>query len=204
MRRKRRKADRRWRRIMWFMEVSVISRSLCIDAELISLIGSLPYASITFVMYADGWRLLRYRNMCRYNSGVRNSFHWRDGNVELSCSVLLPPWTIEVIPVLLEVSTLYSFRHAFPKQFLSRVEYALLPMFSSHHQFALSRPDVTFFCDIDYDPFLIMQDQNKLYGFTISLYEYEATIPTLWDTVKGLSVNSQFLPSVCNIIPQNS
>jgi len=45
-------------------------------------------------------------------------------------------------------------------------------------------PDVTFFCDIDYDPFLIMQDQNKLYGFTISLYEYEATIRTLWDTVK--------------------
>lgn len=25
-------------------------------------------------------------------------------------------------------------------------------------------PDVTFFCDLDYDPFLIMQDQNKVYG----------------------------------------
>jgi len=35
-----------------------------------------------------------------------------------------------------------------------------------------------------------MQDQNKLYGFTISLYEFEATIPTLWDAVKGLSVYS--------------
>ncbi|KAG6866926.1 hypothetical protein C0991_003842 [Blastosporella zonata] len=34
-------------------------------------------------------------------------------------------------------------------------------------------PDVKFFCDLDYDPFLIMQDQNKLYGFTVSLYEYE-------------------------------
>jgi len=45
-------------------------------------------------------------------------------------------------------------------------------------------PDVKFFCDIDYDPFLVMQDQNKVYGFTISLYEYETTIPTLWDTVK--------------------
>jgi alpha 1,2-mannosyltransferase len=51
----------------------------------------------------------------------------------------------------------------------------------------MTRPDVTFFCDIDYDPFLIMQDQNKLYGFTISLYEYEATIPTLWAAVKGPS-----------------
>lgn len=45
-------------------------------------------------------------------------------------------------------------------------------------------PDVKFFCDLDYDPFLIMQDQNKMYGFTVSLYEYEATIPTLWKTVK--------------------
>ncbi|KAJ2931372.1 hypothetical protein H1R20_g5751, partial [Candolleomyces eurysporus] len=45
-------------------------------------------------------------------------------------------------------------------------------------------PDIKFFCDIDYDPFLVMQDQNKVYGFTISLYEYEATIPTLWKTVK--------------------
>lgn len=45
-------------------------------------------------------------------------------------------------------------------------------------------PDVTFFCDLHSDPFLVMQDQNKVYGFTVSLYEYQATIPTLWDTVK--------------------
>ncbi|KAJ8078793.1 hypothetical protein PM082_013076 [Marasmius tenuissimus] len=30
-------------------------------------------------------------------------------------------------------------------------------------------PDVKFFCDLDYDPFLIMEDQKKVYGFTISL-----------------------------------
>jgi len=29
-----------------------------------------------------------------------------------------------------------------------------------------------------------MQDNNKVYGFTLSLYEYADTIPTLWDTVK--------------------
>ncbi|KAJ3507873.1 hypothetical protein NLJ89_g6058 [Agrocybe chaxingu] len=45
-------------------------------------------------------------------------------------------------------------------------------------------PDVKFFCDLNYDPFLIMQDQNKMYGFTISLYEYEATIPTLWKATR--------------------
>lgn len=26
------------------------------------------------------------------------------------------------------------------------------------------RPDVRFFCDLNFDPFLIMQDQNKVYG----------------------------------------
>lgn len=53
-----------------------------------------------------------------------------------------------------------------------------------YHILTRHRPDVKFFCDLDYDPFLIMQDQGKVYGFTVSLYEYEATIPTLWATVK--------------------
>ncbi|KIL69762.1 glycosyltransferase family 15 protein [Amanita muscaria Koide BX008] len=45
-------------------------------------------------------------------------------------------------------------------------------------------PSVTFFCDLDYDPFLYMQDFKKVYGFTLSLYEYIETIPTLWDAVR--------------------
>ena len=28
------------------------------------------------------------------------------------------------------------------------------------------RPDVKFFCDLDYDPFLIMEDQQKVYGMS--------------------------------------
>ena len=30
-----------------------------------------------------------------------------------------------------------------------------------------------------------MQAQGKVYGFTISLFEYIETIPSLWDSVKG-------------------
>ncbi|KAJ6630816.1 glycosyltransferase family 15 protein [Mycena sp. CBHHK59/15] len=45
-------------------------------------------------------------------------------------------------------------------------------------------PDVKFFCDIDYDPFVYMQEHDKIYSFTISLLEWEPTIPTLWDSVK--------------------
>ncbi|KAG6900885.1 hypothetical protein C0993_010003 [Termitomyces sp. T159_Od127] len=57
-------------------------------------------------------------------------------------------------------------------------------------------PDVKFFCDLDYDPFLLMQDQNKVYGFTVSLYEYEATIPTLWDATKEFTnKNADLIPT---------
>lgn len=56
-------------------------------------------------------------------------------------------------------------------------------------------PDVTFFCDLHYDPFKVMQDGNKVYGFTISLYEYPKTIPTLWDAVKDfIHNNSDLIP----------
>jgi len=45
-------------------------------------------------------------------------------------------------------------------------------------------PDVKYFCDVGYDPFIFMEQNDKIYGFTISLIEWEPTIPTLWSTVK--------------------
>ncbi|KAG2349858.1 glycosyl transferase [Suillus weaverae] len=45
-------------------------------------------------------------------------------------------------------------------------------------------PDVRYYCDLDYDPFLFMEDRDKVYGFTISMPEWEPTIPSLWSTVK--------------------
>lgn len=44
-------------------------------------------------------------------------------------------------------------------------------------------PDVKYFCDFHYDPFKVMRENNKKYGFVIALHEYEETIPTLYDTV---------------------
>ncbi|KAJ3500837.1 hypothetical protein NMY22_g19126 [Coprinellus aureogranulatus] len=46
-------------------------------------------------------------------------------------------------------------------------------------------PDVHFHCDVTRDPFVFMEEEGKVYGFTITMYEYEATIPTLWGHVKG-------------------
>jgi alpha 1,2-mannosyltransferase len=45
-------------------------------------------------------------------------------------------------------------------------------------------PDVNYLCDIDFDPFTYMRTNNKVYSFTITMHEYMATIPTLWNTVK--------------------
>jgi alpha 1,2-mannosyltransferase len=44
-------------------------------------------------------------------------------------------------------------------------------------------PGIELFCNIEFDPFRLMKDQKKKYGFVISLYEFDETIPTLWDSV---------------------
>jgi mannosyltransferase len=55
-------------------------------------------------------------------------------------------------------------------------------------------PKVHFFCDVDYDVFRFMQDNNKTYGFTINLYDAPASIPTLWpETIKFMADHPEHL-----------
>lgn len=55
-------------------------------------------------------------------------------------------------------------------------------------------PKVHFFCDVDYDVFRYMQDNNKTYGFTINLYDAPASIPSLWpETVKFMAQHPEYL-----------
>eukprot|EP00124_Ichthyophonus_hoferi_P003034 Ihof_evm5s238 gene=Ihof_evmTU5s238 len=42
--------------------------------------------------------------------------------------------------------------------------------------------EVEFFCHQEYDPFVYMEENNLVYGFTITMHEYQDTIPTLWET----------------------
>ncbi|KAH9847748.1 glycosyltransferase family 15 protein [Lenzites betulinus] len=58
------------------------------------------------------------------------------------------------------------------------------PLLQEYKWYWRVEPDVHFRCDVDFDPFLYMEDHNKTYGFTITMYEFRATIETLWDTVK--------------------
>ena len=45
-------------------------------------------------------------------------------------------------------------------------------------------PGIKIHCDLDYDLFKFMEDNDKVYGFTISIHEFEATIPSLWQHTK--------------------
>lgn len=40
-------------------------------------------------------------------------------------------------------------------------------------------PSIGLHCNVDYDVFRYMKDNNKKYGFVLSLLEYTETIPTL-------------------------
>ncbi|KAM3584739.1 hypothetical protein VKS41_003545 [Umbelopsis sp. WA50703] len=55
------------------------------------------------------------------------------------------------------------------------------PLIQPYEYYWRVEPGVHFYCDLDYDPFLYMQDNGKQYGFNIALQELPETIPTLWD-----------------------
>ncbi|KAJ2722338.1 hypothetical protein GGI07_003362 [Coemansia sp. Benny D115] len=43
-------------------------------------------------------------------------------------------------------------------------------------------PDVEYYCDMDYDPFVLMKQKGLKYGWNIAMTEFMATVPTLWNT----------------------
>ena len=45
-------------------------------------------------------------------------------------------------------------------------------------------PSIELYCDIEYDTFKFMADNDKKYSFVLSLYEYKETIPTMWDSAR--------------------
>ncbi|PVF94297.1 glycosyltransferase family 15 protein [Serendipita vermifera] len=46
-------------------------------------------------------------------------------------------------------------------------------------------PGAKVFCEVEEDPFMYLQENNKIYGFTMSSYEFIGAVPGLWDTVNG-------------------
>ncbi|BGP38146.1 hypothetical protein JCM10449v2_002073 [Rhodotorula kratochvilovae] len=58
------------------------------------------------------------------------------------------------------------------------------PILDSFDWYWRVEPGVEYWCDIDYDPFVFMEANNKVYGFVIALYEYRRTVETLWDATR--------------------
>jgi alpha 1,2-mannosyltransferase len=69
------------------------------------------------------------------------------------------------------------------------------PLLAKYDYYWRVEPSIRFFCDLDYDPFVIMRREKKVYGFTIALPEYPLTIPTLWQTTKEfIKLHPEYLP----------
>lgn len=58
------------------------------------------------------------------------------------------------------------------------------PLMLEYEWYWRVEPSIKLFCNIEYDAFKFMADNNKKYSFVLSLFEYKETIPTLWDSVK--------------------
>lgn len=58
------------------------------------------------------------------------------------------------------------------------------PLLDEYDWYWRVEPGIKIHCDLNYDLFKYMEDNNKVYGFTISIHEFEKTIPTLWKHTK--------------------
>jgi alpha 1,2-mannosyltransferase len=56
------------------------------------------------------------------------------------------------------------------------------PLMQQYRYYWRVEPATKLLCDVDYDVFKFMRENNKTYGFTIALHEWERTVPTLWNS----------------------
>ncbi|KAL2272018.1 hypothetical protein VTJ83DRAFT_1389 [Remersonia thermophila] len=54
------------------------------------------------------------------------------------------------------------------------------PLLAKYEWYWRLEPDIKYFCDITYDPFLEMIKHNKTYGFTIAVKELRETVPNMF------------------------
>ncbi|KAJ6036961.1 hypothetical protein N7540_001240 [Penicillium herquei] len=54
------------------------------------------------------------------------------------------------------------------------------PLLMKYEWYWRLEPEIKYFCDITYDPFIKMQEANKTYGFTIAVKELRETVPNIF------------------------
>lgn len=58
------------------------------------------------------------------------------------------------------------------------------PLLQEFDYYWRMEPDVHYYCDLDYDPFVYMEERGIQYGFVITVLELPKTIPSLWNTTR--------------------
>ncbi|CDK29721.1 unnamed protein product [Kuraishia capsulata CBS 1993] len=58
-----------------------------------------------------------------------------------------------------------------------------LPVMKDYRYYWRVEPDVDYRCDILYDPFTVLRENEKVYGFNMAPLELHTTVETLWDQV---------------------
>ncbi|KAI0690378.1 glycosyltransferase family 15 protein [Cytidiella melzeri] len=76
-----------------------------------------------------------------------------------------------------------------------------LPVLKQFKWYWRVEPDIQYHCDITYDPFVWMEKNDKVYGFTIIAYEFMQTIPTLWETTRKFMAKYPHLINPQNAVP---
>merc|ERR1712113_1059935 len=68
------------------------------------------------------------------------------------------------------------------------------PALKDYRYYWRVEPKAQYFCNVDYDVFRYMQDNNVTYGFTINLFDAPESIPNLWPaTEQFLAANPTYL-----------
>ncbi|KAH9971818.1 glycosyl transferase [Lactifluus volemus] len=64
------------------------------------------------------------------------------------------------------------------------------PLLQDFRYYWRVEPDIHIHCDVNFDPFVYMHENNKTYGFTITMYEFQRTIESLWTTVSDFIIQN--------------
>ncbi|KAF4119809.1 hypothetical protein GMORB2_4475 [Geosmithia morbida] len=106
------------------------------------------------VMYGG---LESYHKMCRFYSGFVIPLH--------PTPSAPPPPRSPLFNILLTAVRSFFYNH---------------PLLLKYEWYWRVEPEITYFCDITYDPFLKMIENNKTYGFTIAVKELRETVPNIF------------------------
>ncbi|PVU95855.1 hypothetical protein BB561_001567 [Smittium simulii] len=114
-----------------------------------------------------------------------------------------PRWINQTKVRTERITKKYAYAHSESYRFMCRYMSGYIfnhPLVRDLDYYWRIEPNIQFYCDIDYDPFVYMKKNNKVYGWVISMTESQETIRTLWKTTKMfLSRHPEYLNPQSNV-----